>query len=64
MPSLLHLDGIVLKSNGLIRLFLDIFPQQVPTESWRFLEFFENFLEFFAKFLEFFRNFLEFFKFR
>ena len=34
--------------------FLDIFPQQVPTESWRFLEFFENFLEFFAKFLEFF----------
>ena len=44
------------------RLFLDIFPQQVPTKSWRFLEFFENFLEFFEKFLEFSENFLEFFE--
>ena len=42
--------------------FLDIFPQQVPTKSWRFLEFFENFLEFFEKFLEFSENFLEFFE--
>ena len=41
----------------LIRLFfLDIFPQQVPTKSWRYLEFFENFLEFSEKILEFFSN--------
>ena len=42
-------------------LFLDVFLQQSPTQSWRKLEFFEKFLEFFAKFLEFFVKYLEFF---
>ena len=34
-------------------LFLDVFQQLSPTQSWRKLEFFENFLDFLAKFLEF-----------
>ena len=42
-------------------LFLDVFLQQSPTQSWRKLEFFEKFLEFFAKFLEVFVKYLEFF---
>ena len=47
---------------GLLQaLFLDVFLEQSPTQSWRKLEFFEKFLEFFEKFLEFFAKFLEFF---
>ena len=41
-------------------LFLDVFPQQSLTQSWRKLEFFEKILEFFAKFLEFCVKYVEF----
>ena len=34
-------------------LFLDVFWQRSPTQSWRNLEFFEKILEFIAKILEF-----------
>ena len=43
------------------RLFLDKFPEHLPTRNWRILKFWSKFLEFFVEFLEFFVKLLEFF---